>query len=463
MRNRWFVGSTAGVLSLAFSGLALAGGEIMPETGNRMESSKKGSFLAYSKVELRWDQNGDLTQDTIIELTNDHFAQSGVCVQMYLVMGDPPLDPVYDVDPPDAILVPGEPGWEWVDCVRCLTHDDPTYWSVATGLPDGCSPFEVLDPDTGDGPGRPDPDRPGHRMLRGFVYAWAVDETGAQIKWNHLSGGATLINYLEGSAWEYNAWAAQVPGDAPHGSNVGTSGILKFDGVEYDAPPALLNVDFFASNSTALSNGASIVTVDTDLTLHPLTADLRQDSFGPVTTKAHIDVWNANEISFSGLTRCITCWDQTLMSQYTVGGAKNHFLRNNLQTDKGKARIDGMESTVCDVNCIRESGDLDVDQILDILGIDHVCSYDSALLGVSAKVLAFSGASTGVATAGRNLVGSGEQRAFIKWDLIRPPLDMVEAAANGPRNDSKAGRTTRGGTRTGDSAEPVSPIRLPLE
>jgi hypothetical protein len=437
-----------------------------------MESSQKGSFLAFSKVELRWAPDGaggyDLSQDTIIELTNDHFAQSGVCVQMYMVMGDPPLDPVYDVDPPDAILVPGEPGWEWVDCVRCLTHDDPTYWSVATAQPDGCSPFEVLDPDTGDGPGRPDPDRPGHRMLRGFVYVWAVDETGAQIKWNHLSGGATLINYLEGSAWEYNAWAAQVAAPVPHGATFGAPGVLRFDGLEYDAPPALLNVDFFGSGSTALSSGASIVTQDTDLTLHPLTANLKQDSWGPVTTKAHIDVWNENETSFSGLTRCITCWDQTLMSQYTTGGAKNHFLRQNLGTNAGKARIDGQQSTVCDLNCVRENtsppGELTPNQILDILGIDHVCSYDAALLGVSAKVLAFSGASTGIATAGRNLVGSGEQRAFILWDLIRPPLDLIEAAASGPRNDGKAGRTTRGDSaRLGDTAQPVSPITQPLE
>ena len=63
--------------------------------------------------------------------------------------------------------------------------------------------------------------------------------------------------------------------------------------------------------------------LDTDLTLLPMLIDLRQDSEGPVTTKAHSDIWNQNEDGLSGTTRCITCWDQTLLSAYEL---PNHFM-----------------------------------------------------------------------------------------------------------------------------------------
>jgi hypothetical protein len=449
MRNRWFTGSVAGVLLLAFSGLALA------QSGGRVSATQKGSLLIWSKVELRWGANGALTQDTVVEMTNDY--PDDVCVQLYFILGDEPLDPVFAGDPP-MLVAEGEPGWIWADCQICLTQDQPTYWSAATGLPAGCQPFVALDPSTGQGPGRPDPDRPGSRILRGLIYGWAVDNAGHAINWNHLSGGATLINYLNSDAWEYNAWAFQAL-NTSHGSRTGEPGRIRLDGGSYDRAFGALLMDFFASGSQALSSGANIVTSDTDLTLHPVTADLRQDSFGPVTTKAEFAIWNENERRFSGTTRCITCWDQTLLSQY---GTPNHFLLNNLQTDKGKARIVGVESIVCDLNCIRDGDmkELDIDQILDILGIDHVCSYDAAILGVVAKVLAFSGASTGEAHAGRNLVGMNgsdlKDDAFIKWDIIAPPGTLEDGSA-GLRNDRNIGKAT---SRT-DVAAPVAPAEIP--
>jgi len=441
MRNRWFSGSTAAVLTLAFSGIALG------QSGGRVSATQKGSFLAWSKVELRWGAGPGfaLTQDTIIELTNDNNAP--VCVQLYIVHGDEPLDPVLAGDPP-VVVAEGEPGWEWVDCSFCLTHDQPTYWSVATGLGSsagGCQAFTTLDPDTGSGPGRPDPDLPGSRIMRGFIYGWAVDNTGAQIRWDHLTGGATLINYLNSDAWEYNAWAFQGQGSTAQGARIGTPGRIKFDGLEYDLAFDMLLMEFFEPGSQALSSGAHIVSVDTDLTLHPVVADLRQDSFGPVTTKAKFDIWDENERGYSGTTRCITCWDQTLLSQYET---PNNFTA--LQTDKGKARIDGMESEVCDLNCVREGDRLEINFILDILGIDHVCSYDAAILGVVAKVLAFSGASTGTATAGRNLVGMGTEDAFVKYDIIAPPGTFT-TGDEGLRTDRNVGK----GARMSDTATQI--------
>ena len=97
-----------------------------------------------------------------------------------------------------------------------------------------------------------------------------------------------------------------------------------------------------------------------------------------MSTKAKFDVWNQNEVKFTNMTRCITCWDQALVSTYD---APNHFWRTNLQSDKGKARIDGLQSSVCPG------------------------SVANPLLGVAAKVLEFGPTLT--ITAGTNVPGMG--------------------------------------------------------
>ena len=37
----------------------------------RVSAVQKGSVLIYSKVEIKWDANGNVTQDTILDMTND--------------------------------------------------------------------------------------------------------------------------------------------------------------------------------------------------------------------------------------------------------------------------------------------------------------------------------------------------------------------------------------------------------
>jgi len=380
-------------LALALVGVTatLSGLATPVQADGRVSASNKGSLLIYSKIDLRWNAAGDLTQDTILELTND--LEQDVYVQMYFVNGDEPRDAVYAGDPPQMIAE-GEPGWNWVDLQVLLTANQPVYWSASTGLPLGAAPFDILDPSNGNGPGRPTAD--GGRMLRGFIYVWAVDAQGAQIRWNHLSGSATIINYSDQTAWEYNAWAFQVS-SGTNGENVGSAGVMNLDGADYDQSYDVLLMDFYASGSAALSSDTVTASIDTDLTLHAVSADLRQDTNGPVTTKAKFDIWNENERRFSGTERCITCWDQTLLSNYD---APNHFLIQNLQTDKGKARIDGMQSTICG-------------------GSD-----DAAILGVVGKEIAFSGASSRTARSGRSLVGMGYESATIQQDIISPPGEL---------------------------------------
>ena len=36
--------------------------------------------------------------------------------------------------------------------------------------------------------------------------AWAVNGFSEEIRWNHLSGDAVIVNYHDHTAWEYNTW-----------------------------------------------------------------------------------------------------------------------------------------------------------------------------------------------------------------------------------------------------------------
>jgi hypothetical protein len=92
----------------------------------------------------------------------------------------------------------------------------------------------------------------------------------------------------------------------------------------------------------------------------------------------------------------------------------------NLHTDKGKARIHGVASSVCDPYGCRDWCDKD-----NPGPVYPNCSVDTPLLGVAKKEIAFSGAIDGRAEAGMTLVGTGEMCTNIQWDIIKPPEELV--------------------------------------
>jgi uncharacterized protein YgiB involved in biofilm formation len=383
--------------SLAIPALAMA----QPDANDRVSATEKGSLCYFSKVEIRWagqSPNG-LLQDTFLSLTNDNNAD--VDVQMYFVNGDPPLDAVYDGG--GQLIERAHPGWNWLDNAMTLTDNQPVYWSALTGQPaaGGLSPFTALDP--GNPPGRPAPDGSGERVLRGFVVAWAVDSDGEEIRWNHLCGNGTIVNYYLGAAWEYNSWNYACVADVAEGDATdGNPGELRMDGLEYDQNFDLLVLNFQAAGSTAFS-GPRQVMQDADITLHPPAADLRQATTGPVTTKASYTVWNENEVKFTNMHRCVTCWDQALASQYA--DTPNHLLRANLQTDHGKAVIDGHAAFQCDV---LDDPDTPEDE--------SVTSIFAPLLGVAARYMSFD-AGAAYARSGYNMIGKGtDDTAVIQYD-----------------------------------------------
>jgi len=413
---------------------------------HRVDMSTKGSLLVYSKVDLRWrwsEGRGewDLIQDTFIELTCDRSSTTAedVFVQVYYVHGDPPLGEIPGVE--RAHL-----GWNSIGISHSLawkpTHGSPIYWSAATGFPGfhvshqdpapgdpnhyaevPLSPFTILDPEnfgTPVAPGRPDPEgMDGDRMMRGYILVWVIDSQGREIRFNHLQGKGMIVNWANQTAWEYTPWAfsancvddGEQPLDCTDFDENGVCcdaevipGRLDMDGFQYALGFTQLLLDFFATDGTAFTKAEDdVILVDTDLTLLPISVDLTQEGgvIDPVITKAKFDVWSMNEIKFSGTHRCVTGWDQALLSSYD---APNHFLIENLHTDKGKARIDGLASAWCE---------------------DSVAE---PLLGVSAKLLYDQGDSVYDfwTTAGTNLAGMGTQGAQIFYDVTPVPPEMAD-------------------------------------
>lgn len=348
----------------------------------RVNVTEKGSVLIFPKVELRWNNAGDtLLQDTFISITNDY--SRDVSVLMYFV---------------SETCV-------WVDNDILLTRNEPAWWSAYSGQPKGVSPFTVL------GDPYDDPEDPGPNpelVLRGFIVAFAYDDPDTpdqvegEICWNHLTGEATIVNYAQGFAWEYHAYAFAAM-ECAEGRALGTPGELHFDGVEFDYAFDRLLLDFIATGSEAFSNqgGPQTVTHDTDLTMLIVDLDLTQGGLPPIT-KARFSIWNEDEVSFSGMTYCVTKWEQVLLS--TLGG---HFLVENLHTDKGKAWIDGVDG---DAECCAPGED---------------CTDYHALLGVAAKFLDLDGDGKADLVAGDHLVGTGTEETTLYYDAPEPPQPSV--------------------------------------
>jgi len=128
----------------------------------------------------------------------------------------------------------------------------------------------------------------------------------------------------------------------------------------YDACPQYLLFNFMPENSTYASSYRP------DLTLWPCRQDLRQDRI-PTCTKAKFDIWNENEVKFTGTYQCFKCFFEGFLTD--IGEAKRvpltasvkakfmeargpgyggtKFTDGVLNTDSARARVQGVYSTVC--------------------------------------------------------------------------------------------------------------------
>jgi hypothetical protein len=156
------------------------------------------------------------------------------------------------------------------------------------------------------------------------MYVWAVNNDNAQIRWNHLSGG------IIGSG----AYASAAALQGGNGDTVGVAGTINMDGVEYSS----------AFNGYTVNFAASTGSLAIDLLDHDF-ADKNSDA---PNTKIVAEIWNSDEVKFSGTSRCVACSASADLDSWS-DSAVNFFRHSNLGTDYGKARLSTEANGACDI------------------------------------------------------------------------------------------------------------------
>lgn len=179
----------------------------------------------------------------------------------------------------------------------------------------------------------------------GQLVCWAVDAgDSTQIQFNHLYGESLIIATPLFTA-PIPAWSFRALKD-PRPVSGGVAGQIPLDGDTYDACPKYLIANFTPS-------GQGFPGGNPELTLAPCRQDLRQDRI-PTCTKAKFDVWNFNEVKFTGAYQCLKCWYEGFLDeigddphQKGPGHGGEKFAYNSLKSFAARFRVQGIYSTVC--------------------------------------------------------------------------------------------------------------------
>ena len=119
------------------------------------------------------------------------------------------------------------------------------------------------------------------------------------------------------------------------GDTVGVAGTINMDGVEYSS----------AFNGAVMN----FVSDETGLLIELLDHDFADKNADLPTTKIVAEIWNSDEVKFSGTARCVTCVDGTFVGDWS-DTAVNFFRSSNLGTDLGKARLSSQANGSCGEN-----------------------------------------------------------------------------------------------------------------
>jgi hypothetical protein len=184
---------------------------------NVTNTTQKGSLLIFP--DIRVDAERGAPWNTVIRLEND--GSVAVDVQCYWMDGNKNrVDFGFTLTRDQAVWFDARTG-------RGTRQFNPFPQGLANGFdnPYLMTPPAVSEAADGAGPYR-----------KGMLACWATDPGHQnQVKWNHLSGTATVYHPLLG-AYEYHAYGFF----APTGTDlqpVGTAGLLRLDGVFYDSCP----------------------------------------------------------------------------------------------------------------------------------------------------------------------------------------------------------------------------------
>jgi hypothetical protein len=366
----------------------------------RTNATQKGSLLFWPKIDTSLsDDIAGIYRDTVIMLANDYFKQ--VWVKCYWMNSYQEIQ----------------------DFMFPLTPNQPVWFRASDGLGTGyyddvSNPITVPPFFNGQG-------------VIGELKCWAVNAPGSsQISWNHLYGNAIVFDFIDGAAYEYNAWSFSTRG-LEEGQRVGTEDeqgqlILSGNTGYYDACPKYIVANFFAAGAQIAWGdfdapiAEMVVQPGTDLTVVPCKQDLRQDRI-PTCSKLKFDIWNENETKYTGAYACFKCWFEDILGEIIVNGdvansnpyGKYGFEKFNyetLHTTIGRFRTTGIKSTVCH-GCPAAQVDTPVVAVIAtpfVFGPDPFFAPDYVAYG-----------GTNVHTAGNDPTG------LVLWDTQEEPVDAA--------------------------------------
>jgi hypothetical protein len=322
-------------------------------------TSQQGSVLIFPKIDVSGGR------DTIISISNGNNVP--VFIECYWV----------------------DSNQNWQDFMFELTANQPIAFSALYGISGDTVPVTV-------------PPFPACDSPVGELKCWAVDNGGAnQINFNFLTGSAKVIDYDYFTAYEYNAWTFDAR-TGTTGAAVGTGGLITLDGVNFDACPQYFLGNFFA---TGADYGFFKTT---DLTLVPCKQDVRQDRV-PTYTKAKFDIWNENEVEYSGAYQCFKCWFENYLCKIS-----DKFTFCSLHTAAARFRTTGIASTVCNFGTAASPVYAKATPLIGLLVEELDFSYgkiaDTAK-GCQIAKTASTGFGAGIDTTG-----------FIAWDPLAAPV-----------------------------------------
>ncbi len=344
--------------SLAALAVALVCAVSAHAAPNITNATQKGSLLVFPDIDVR------AGRATIVRLAND--GSMAVDVKCTWIDGNK----------------------HRTDFVVTLTKNQTIWFEAGTG--EGTvrvNRFPYLPANGFDNPHLPGGSDP---YGAGLLVCFAVDAGAtAQIKWNHLTGSATVFEPAAGWAYQYRPYAFFAPTGADF-STLGTPGLINLNGTEYDSCPLYQVATFWPAG---VRIGEMQVLVNR-LTVASCAFDLRQDWY-PSLTKLQFDVWNSDETKFSGAFECADGWHET--SLVDVDAASQNFALDTLRTDVARYRVQAVKSQQCPE------------------------SQAAGILGVQSTWLAFGRDQvTGADAVGTNLTAAGKLAGKVLWDPDAP-------------------------------------------
>jgi hypothetical protein len=292
-------------VSLAlFSSAALA-------APNVVNTTQKGSFLVFPEIDVSGGVAGALNNEngghknTFIRITNDNTRDIDVKCYYGEFTGDVYKKPTRDFQ-------------------FTLTKNQPAYWEVE----DGTGTITV-------------PDFPTFKTGTGQLVCWAVSRGGGkQVKWNHLSGTATVVDYRYGTSYSYNAYQFFARGVKNKAQVGDTAGVLELngtrDGGAYDkcgryiighfSPVGAINGNMKpAANAkpgiAVAANYLSLSSCTQGLSpvgkANPVPLGCTDGNCGQTIV---FDVWNEDEVKFTGAREKADSWWRIVLGEEMIWG-----------------------------------------------------------------------------------------------------------------------------------------------